>query len=107
MKFFKTIELSLLFIITVWGQQDYKIMSYNLLNYPGNDTTVRNPYFRTVIAATQPDILVVQEMVSQEGVTGFLINVLNSAAGGYAAGVFNDGPDTDNAIFLRAISLIS
>lgn len=77
-------------------------MSYNLLNYPGNDTIVRNPYFRTVISATQPDILVVQEMVSQEGVNGFLINVLNSAVGGYATGVFNDGPDTDNAIFFKS-----
>jgi hypothetical protein len=26
-------------------------MNYNLLNYPGTDTTTRNPYFRTTIAA--------------------------------------------------------
>ena len=51
-------------------------MNYNLLNYPGNDTTTRNPYFRTTIAATLPDILVCEEMTSQAGVDGFLNSVL-------------------------------
>ncbi len=81
--------------------QQYKIQSYNLLNYPGNDTTTRNPYFRTVIASVNPDILVVQEMTSQAGVNGFLNNVMNSVLSGYAAGIFLDGPDTDNAIFFK------
>lgn len=101
MKAIKVIVLGILFFVSLYGQQEYKIMSYNLLNYPGNDTTTRNPYFRTVIANVQPDILVVQEMNSQAGVNGFLINVLNAAVGGYDAGVFNDGPDTDNAIFFK------
>jgi hypothetical protein len=52
-------------------------MSYNLLNYPGSDTTTRNPHYRTIFESIQPDILVVQEMQSQAGVTGFLTNVLN------------------------------
>lgn len=76
-------------------------MTYNILNYPANDAAIRNPYFRTVIANTQPDILVVQEMLSQAGVDGFLNNVLNVAASGYAAGIFIDGFDTDNAIFYK------
>lgn len=101
-KIYKIFLIVFLNFITLSGQQDYTVMSYNLLNYPGNDTTVRNPYFRTVISATQPDILVVQEITSQAGVNGFLINVLNSASGGYATGVFNDGPDTDNAIFFKS-----
>ncbi len=79
-------------------------MSYNLLNYPGSDSAVRNPYFRTVIANTEPDILVVQEILSQAGVNGFLNNVLNVASSGYAAGTFIDGPDTDNALFYKTES---
>jgi len=50
---------------------------------------------------TLPDILVVQEILSQAGVNGFLNNVLNVASSGYEAGSFLDGPDTDNAIFYK------
>ncbi len=90
--------------ITCYAQNQYKIMSYNLLNYPGSDSAVRNPYFRTVIESTLPDVLVVQEMLSQTGVNGFLNNVLNIASSGYAAGTFIDGYDTDNAIFYKSSS---
>ena len=77
-------------------------MSYNLFNYPGSDTTTRNPYFRTTIASVVPDVLVVQEMTSQAGVNGFLNNVLNIVSSGYAAGTFIDGPDTDSEIFYKS-----
>jgi exonuclease III len=77
-------------------------MTYNLLNYPGSDTTGRNPYFRTILSATQPDILVVQEITSQAGVNGFLNNILHPVNSGYAAGTFINGPDTDNAIFFKS-----
>ena len=101
----KAIRNSILLLTIIcsfsFSQEQYTIMSYNILNYPGNDSAIRNPYFRTVIANTQPDILVVQEMLSQTGVDGFLNNVLNVAASGYAAGVFINGPDTDRAIFYK------
>jgi endonuclease/exonuclease/phosphatase family metal-dependent hydrolase len=53
-------------------------MSYNILNYPGNDPTTRNPYFRTVLSSVNPDIIVLQEMTSQGGVNGFLSNIMNT-----------------------------
>ena len=77
-------------------------MTYNLLNYPVTDTTIRNPYFRTIFSNIQPDILVVQEVITQGGVDGFLNKVLNQVSSGYAAGFFLDGPDTDNAIFYKS-----
>ena len=86
----------------MYGQNRYSIMNYNLLNYPGNDTTTRNPYFRTTIAATLPDILVCQEMTSQAGVNGFLNNVLIPNYSNYTAGIFIDGPDSDNEIFYKS-----
>lgn len=73
------------------------------MNYPVVDTTVRNPYFRTIFSNIQPDILVVQEMHSFAGQTGFLNNVLNAASSGYAAGQFINGPDTDRSIFFKSI----
>ena len=85
----------------ITDEHEFKIMTYNILNYPNNDTTIRNPYFRTIINETEPDILVVQEIISQGSVNGFLNNVLNISASGYASGLFINGPDTDNAIFYK------
>lgn len=82
-----------------------KIATYNLLNYPGNDTTGHNPNFRTVIKEINPDILVAQEVISQAGVDGFLNNVMRSFGRPYAAGLFINGPDTDNAIFYDSTKL--
>jgi endonuclease/exonuclease/phosphatase family metal-dependent hydrolase len=76
------------------------IMSYNILNYGSNNS--RDEHFRKVIAETKPDILVVQEIMSQSAVDNFLSNVLNSVFPlTYSAGVFINGPDTDNAIFFN------
>lgn len=75
-------------------------MTYNLLNYPGTDTS-RNQYFRTVMSETKPEILVVQEMTSQAGVDLFLNNVMNTFGVTYASGTFIDGYDTDNAVFYK------
>lgn len=86
---------------SAFGQSTEKIMTYNLLNYPGSDTATRNPYFRTIIANTSPDILVVGEINGQQGVTDFLNKVMNVAVGGYAAGTFIDSYDSDNGIFFK------
>lgn len=83
------------------AQQQIKIMTYNLLNYDGSDTTIRNPYFRTVISSINPDILVVQEMTSLSNMNNFLSKVMNTFGQTYAAGYFINGPDTDNGIFYK------
>lgn len=93
------------FILLLWSlvfaQNQATIMTYNLLNY--NTATDRNSYFRTVTAAADPDILVVQEILSINGVNNFLNNVLNYAGSTYSAGTFIDGTDTDNAIFYKPV----
>ena len=86
----------------IYSQSAHRIMSYNLLNYPGHDTTTRNPYFRTIVKNTAPDILIVQEITSLEGVSGFLNDVMNSALSGYSAGDFIDGPDSDSEIYFKS-----
>jgi exonuclease III len=87
-----------------YSQNQYTIMSYNLLNYPGSTSAERNPYFQTIIANVVPDVLVVQEILSQAGVDEFLSDVLNIASSGYIAGIFINGPDTDNGIFFKSTS---
>ena len=90
------------------GFERIKIMCYNLLNYPDNnggsitnDTTARNPHYRTIMPVANPDILVVEEILNSAGVNGFLSNVLNVNSNTYSKGVFIDGFDSDNAIFFK------
>lgn len=89
------------------GADAVRIMTYNLLNYPDAgsltaDTSNRHPHFRTIIAASDPDILAVQEIGSQSGVNMFLSNVMNANGNQYAAGTFIDGFDSDNGIFFKS-----
>lgn len=82
------------------AQQQVKIMSYNLLNYPA-DSSVRVPYFRTIINSVNPDILVVCEITSRQAVNSFLKSVMNYSSVTYDSGRFIDGTDTENAIFFK------
>lgn len=101
-RLFKYCLYSIFVIGIAWSQSTHTIMSYNLLNYPFTDTTSRNPHFRTIFENIQPDILVVQEIVSQASVDSFLSKIMNKAASGYAAGTFINGPDLDRAIYYRS-----
>ncbi len=87
----------MLFVSQLLAQENATIMTYNILNYPGTDSNIRNPEFKKIVDAVQPDILVVQEILSQSGVDEFLTDVLD--ANKYNAGTFINGTDTDNAIF--------
>ena len=103
MKHFMNIKKLLFFLIllvsTLFSQDTILFMSYNLLSYPGTDASSRNNYYKTITQAVKPDILVVQEITSQIGVDGFLVNVLRTFSQNYNKGAYLDGPDSDNAIF--------
>lgn len=92
------------FTFQTFGQTDTLVVAtYNILNYPGTDAAIRNPFFRRVIHTMKPDVMVVQEMLSQTGVTTFLNEVMNKyQAGLYSTVPFNDGPDTDNSFYYRS-----
>jgi endonuclease/exonuclease/phosphatase family metal-dependent hydrolase len=79
-----------------------RVMTYNVLNYPGSTSSTRNPEFRKVLRAADPDVLIVQEMTSSSGVTEFLNQVLNNGQPGtYTNAPFSNGPDTDNTLFYK------
>jgi endonuclease/exonuclease/phosphatase family metal-dependent hydrolase len=94
----KTILFFLFTITSIFAQDSFRVMTYNLLNYPSKIASTRNPYFKQVVEHVNPDILVVQEMESIYGVTLFLEQVLDT---NYSAGGFIDGYTTDNAIFYK------
>ncbi len=81
------------------------IVTYNLLNY--NSDATRHPHYKTILNMIEPDVLLVQEILSQTAVNNFLNLVLNAAdgPGGYAAAPFVNGPDTDGAMFYRTAIL--
>jgi len=83
-------------------QDTVKITTWNILEYTGSDTTVRNPYFRTALNGINPDILVIQEVYTHQVVNNFLTGVLNSSGiGTFAAGTFISGPGSDNGVYYR------
>ena len=87
-----------------------RVCTYNILNFPGTTGAARADDFRIVLEEVDPDVLVVQEMLSLTGVNQFLNDVLNySVPGLYSAGPFVDGPDTDNALFYKSsvVELVS
>jgi hypothetical protein len=54
-----------------------KMATWNLLFYDGTSVGPRQPYFRTVMAALDPDVLICQEINPPAGVDSFYFNVLD------------------------------
>jgi endonuclease/exonuclease/phosphatase family metal-dependent hydrolase len=91
----KTVGLIYLLIscTLVFAQPSFRIVTYNLLQYDG---TERNEYLKTVVESIDPDLIVVQEIESQEAVDSFAETVLNNK---FATIPFHDGYTSDNHIF--------
>ena len=79
-----------------------RIATYNLLKFPYNNSAGRIPHFRVVIKSLQPDILVVQELQTAQGLLTFLSEVMNyDQPGVYQSAAFVNGFDTDNGLFFK------
>jgi endonuclease/exonuclease/phosphatase family metal-dependent hydrolase len=92
---------ALVFVINIAGSSSIRVATYNILDFPESIGDQRVDDFRTVIGFIDPDILIVQEMQSQQGVDLFLDSVMRPVQSSFASVPFHDGPDTDNAIFYR------
>jgi len=108
--FLRIVSLMLLLVLQMCeilqAQDTVRVMSYNLLNYPElsaftADTSTRNPEYRRIIQAANPDILVVQELNSQAGFTGFLNNVMNTNGVVYGAATYINSNDTEQGLYYR------
>jgi len=87
-----TFEISI-----TYSQDRVRILTYNILNYP-NFSSTKNVKYQQIFAEAEPDIVAVQEILSQYGVNLFLSDVLGNS---FEAATFFDGPDTDNALFYK------
>ena len=98
----RAVVIVVAFLAVAPAAQALRVVNYNLTNYPGNSSAVRNPTFRTVLAPLAADVVVVQEMTSQTGVNTFRDQVLNQLEPGqWVAAPFLNGNDTDNALFYK------
>ncbi len=104
---FAAMQIKFIFIFIIFqaavcsAQDTLQFMSYNLLNYysSAQDSATRNPYFRVTIAATNPDIITAQEIVSESSSLGFLNSVLKKVDTNYRAAPYIPGPDTNNSLY--------
>ncbi len=78
-----------------------RVATHNILNFPESFGLERLDDLRTVVRYIGPDIYVVQEMQSQAGVDLLLDSVMRPLNSNFSSVLFNDGPDTDNALFYR------
>ena len=88
-------------------QENIRIMAYNILEYYNTvsmgDSAFRDPYFRTVINATSPDIIAACELNSESNANTFLNDVLNYTGFSYSIGNFISNIDASdvNVIYYR------
>lgn len=93
------IALISLLSLTAMSQDTLKIMYYNLLNFPGT-TPERADTLRKIMHYSLPDILVVNELRSEEAAELILQESLNQwSIHHYKRAVFTDGNDSDNMLF--------
>ncbi len=82
----------------------FKLVQYNMLTISGTMDTwtyVRLPYIETVLNALNPDVLVAQEIMDEEGAQ-LILDILQDMDPDYEMADFIDGPDTDNMLFYRS-----
>lgn len=82
--------------ISVSAQSQFKVMFYNLLNYP-NETTFpnRDQDLATILSDYQPDLLMVCEVNNENGANQLLNIAQNSITSNYAAANFVNNSSDD------------
>ena len=88
--------------LNVSAQETYKLMFYNILNYPSSDETKADT-LRKIIDYTTPDLLMLTEITSGSAVNLLLDNALNvNGENNWSSAPFIDGLDTDNLMLYKS-----
>lgn len=82
--------------------ENFKFVSYNILNYNPNNIDDRHDEFRLIMNEIQADILVVQEVDGAAAVQMFADSVLNIDSTTYSIAPFIDGPDSDIGLYYKS-----
>ncbi len=90
----------LLFIPNLLADINFRVMTYNVLNFSEASGLDRIQYFQTIIEEVNPDIVIMQEMINEEG-ANLMLNALNTNGQEYTGAEFIDGYNTDNMFYYR------
>lgn len=104
----RAFALAAVLALTAGTAHAFRIVNYNLLNYPGNTSAARNPLFRTIFEPLAADVVVTQEQATNatfpdsSGPILFRDQVLNTLEpGSWAMAPYFNGNDTDNQLYYR------
>ncbi len=94
--------LILLLISNLFSDTNFQVMTYNTLKFPSENGTGRLSYFQTVFEASEPDILITQEIENENG-ADMLLATLNANGIQYARAEFTltDTFYTANMLFYK------
>lgn len=84
----------------LFAQVNFRVVTYNALKYPDSNNGNRKQYFHTVFDAVNPDVVLVQELISEAGADS-LLHALNANGQEYESVPFINGADTDNMLYFR------
>jgi endonuclease/exonuclease/phosphatase family metal-dependent hydrolase len=101
--------LSLTFLATVVHADTLRVCNYNATNFRGSQDSDRYDEFRMILRGIHPDVVVMQEILSEDAVDVLLSFVFLQINSDWTAVPFHNGYDTDNACFYRTskASLVS
>lgn len=84
----------------ILAQDTLTVMTYNTLRFSGN-TADRGTYFRRVIDYVQPDIVILNELQDNSGLSRLLSEAFNHSSSDYAAGSLPASSRLNNGIIYR------
>jgi exonuclease III len=84
------------------GVDTLTVMYYNILNYHID----KLPYYRTIIGYSKPDVILLNEVVSDTASIAMLNAINESGICNYAKARFTNGPDKDNMLFYNTDKLV-
>ncbi|MCP4545915.1 MAG: T9SS type A sorting domain-containing protein [bacterium] len=98
-----TALLILLIIAVPTLADEFRMCNWNVLNFSSSSAASRVPYFRTVLADIEPDLVVVQEMSNQTSANYFRTQILNYLEPGeWSLAPYHNSYDTDRALFIKS-----
>ena len=101
--------LLLLLAATTAGAQPLdtiRVCTYNVLNYGDDVTPTRATAVQAVVRAIQPDVLVFQGVMGPSGFDSLSSQVQKAVAPRVLGHHFEDGPNSDNAVFFDTTKLL-
>lgn len=102
MKNFKVLFSLIGFLLVhfhTYSQQEIRVMNYNVLNFPMGNIANRQDSLKTIIDYLQPDLVLLQELRSEEGLNLILDESFNTNSNNYSSSEYVPLQSNPNSSF--------